>query len=95
MKRRYYPLLVKAGIGIFAAIGIAIAWQKKGHLSMGFLGIALIILVFALLLMADMLSRFKFCGKCGATNMYWFSMMPARSIWYQDRSRCRKCGNPF
>jgi ribosomal protein L40E len=82
-KRWFFPLFVKAVLGIVVFIFLAYAW-KEHRLSFGFVFVVIFIAAGVLF---SILFRYEFCRRCGATNTYYFLR--------QDRTYCQKCGKPF
>ena len=87
-KRRYYPLFVKTVVGIIAGIFIIYGWMNKRTMAISFGGYVLIVLLFAVVIAFEMMIKFEFCDKCGATSKYW-------TISLQHRNYCQKCGRRF
>lgn len=83
-KRRYYPLFIKASLGIIAGVFIVHGWMVRSSMK-SFLGYVCMVLFVAVVIGVHMTLRIEFCDKCGATNMYLF-------IGLQDRNHCQKCG---
>jgi hypothetical protein len=86
-KRKYFPLFIRAVVGIVAVLAILAAWAQD-HGPFKFFGHVLFIAFMAAIAVISILLRYQFCVKCGATNRFYIAFRGMRT-------HCKKCGQPF